>query len=171
MLITPIKPAQGENAWDNTISSQSSNDTSAPSELDHSDDGSSSSSSSSPISSPKTPPSSEYNLSIDHSSSDSMSRDEELPALITRVMTKGVYYLFTNHHWVFCMVERPFAVIKIIRIIIFKSCIQSLINLLYLIFSSVFNQMMMPGGADEECYRLFLQLLDDTANHEVCSLV
>ena len=97
MLITPIKPAQGEDAWGSTISSQSSNDTSAPSEIDHSDDNSSSSSSSSPISSPKTPPSSDYNLSMsssDHSSSDSMSRDEELPALITRVMTKGVFFFY-----------------------------------------------------------------------------
>lgn len=93
MLITPIKPAQ-EDAWGSTISSQSSNDTSAPSEVDHSDDSTSSSDSSSPISSPKTPPSSEYSLSMsssDHSSSDSISRDEELPALITRVMTKGTH--------------------------------------------------------------------------------
>ena len=32
---------------------------------------------------------------------------------------------------------------------------------------TVFNQMMMPGGADEECYRQFLMLLEDTVCHEV----
>ena len=27
--------------------------------------------------------------------------------------------------------------------------------------------MMLPGGADEECYRQFLMLLEDTVCHEV----
>ena len=30
--------------------------------------------------------------------------------------------------------------------------------------------MMMPGGADEECYRQFLMLLEDTVCHEVHNL-
>ena len=40
--------------------------------------------------------------------------------------------------------------------------------------ATVFNQMMLPGGADEECYRQFLMLLEDTVCHEVtykCTLV
>lgn len=96
MLITPIRAAQDDVLEDrssasNTISSQCSNDTTAVSESYHSDEGSSSSTSSSPVNSPKTPPSSEdCNMSISDHSSDSMSRDEDLPALITRVMTKGV---------------------------------------------------------------------------------
>ena len=98
MLITPIRPAQGDDLLEdrssasNTFSSQCSNDTTAPSESYHSDEGSSSSTSSSPVNSPKTPPSSECSLSLpsDHSSSDSMSRDEDLPGLITRIMTKGM---------------------------------------------------------------------------------
>lgn len=96
MLITPIKPIQDDLSEDqssasNTISSQSSNDTTAPSESYHSDEGSSSSSSSSPVNSPKTPPSSsDCSLSLpSDNSSDSMSRDEDLPGLIMRVMTKG----------------------------------------------------------------------------------
>ena len=103
MLITPIKPAQGDDLLEdrssasNTFSSQCSNDTTAPSESYHSDEGSSSSSSSSPVNSPKTPPSSDCSLSLpcDHSS-DSMSRDEDLPGLITRVMTKGMKVTSTS---------------------------------------------------------------------------
>ena len=94
MLITPIKPtddvAEDRSSASNTFSSQCSNDTTAPSESYHSDEGSSSSSSSSPVNSPKTPPSSDCSLSISDHSSDSMSRDEDLSGLITRVMTKGV---------------------------------------------------------------------------------
>ena len=102
MLITPIKPAQDDLSEDrssasNTFSSQSSNDTAAPSESYHSDEGSSSSNSSSPVNSPKTPPSSsDCSLSLpSDNSSDSMSRDEDLPGLITRVMTKGIQPLST----------------------------------------------------------------------------
>ena len=95
MLITPIKAVQDDLSEDqssasNTISSQFSNDTTAPSESYHSDEGSSSSSSSSPVNSPKTPSSSDCSLSLpSDNSSDSMSRDEDLPGLIMRVMTKG----------------------------------------------------------------------------------